>query len=118
MAPAPAGRPLLHVALAPAWQAAQRSGTYPVPPGPDGEPAPFLHLCLPDQLPGVLERFFGAEPAQLVLLEVDPAGLDVRMEAAADGAGVFPHLYGPLPVAAVTAVHPDPRPAARPTAGP
>jgi len=81
-----------------------------VPPGPDGGPAPFLHLCEPDQLPGVLERFFAAEPEPLVLLEVDPAGLDVRREAAPDGAGVFPHLYGPLPVSAVTAVRGDPRP--------
>jgi len=101
--------PLLHVARAADWQAAQAGGTYPIPPGPGGAPAPFIHLCLPGQLPGVLQRFFAAGPDALVLLEVDPAGLDVRMEAAADGAGVFPHLYGPLPVSAVTAVRGDPR---------
>lgn len=103
-------RPLLHVARAADWEAARRTGTYPVPPGPGGTPGAFIHLCLPDQLPGVLERFFLAEPAPLALLEVDPAGLDVRMEPAADAAELFPHLYGPLPVAAVTAVGPDPRP--------
>ena len=104
------GRPLLHVARAADWHAAQDSGTYPIPPAPAGGPAPFLHLCLPEQLPGVLGRFFAAEPEPLLVLEVDPAGLDVRMEAAPDGAGVYPHLYEPLPAGAVTGVRPDPRP--------
>ena len=107
---APAGALLLHVALAFDWEAAQLTGTYPIPAGPGGEPAPFIHLCNPEQLAGVLDRFFAEEAEPLVLLEVDAAGLDVRLEAAADGAGLFPHLYGPLPVAAVTAVRPDPRP--------
>ena len=106
----PAGAPLLHVALAFDWEAAGLTGTYPIPAGPGGDPAPFIHLCGPEQLPGVLERFFAEEDEPLVLLEVDPAGLDVRLEAAADGAGLFPHLYGALPVASVTAVRPDPRP--------
>jgi len=106
--------PLLHVAVEADWQAARAAGSYPVPPGPDGKPAPFIHLCTPAQLAGVLERFFAAVPAPLVLLEVDPQGLDVRFEEAADGAGVFPHLYGPLPVTAVTAVRPDPRRAGAP----
>jgi glutathione S-transferase len=55
----------------------------------------------------VLERFYTGVPrAELVLLEVDPAGLPVRVEAASDGAGDFPHLYGPLPLASVTAARP------------
>jgi len=106
---APTDGPLLHVAAEADWQAARAAGTYPVPPGPGGAPAPFIHLCTPAQLPGVLERFFASAPAPLVLLEVDRQGLDIRYEEAPDGAGVFPHLYGPLPVAAVAAVRPDPR---------
>ncbi len=107
---APTDPPLLHVARAADWEAARPAGTYPIPPGPGGAPAAFVHLCRSDQLPGVLERYFAAEPAPLVLLEVDPTGLDVREEAASEGAETFPHLYGPLPVAAVRAVGPDPRP--------
>ena len=105
----PTARPHLHVALASAWEAALRTGTYAVPPGPGGTPAPFIHLCFPEQLAGVLDRYFAGEPAPLVLLELDPAGLDVRLEPAADGVGDFPHLYGDLPVDAVTAVRPEPR---------
>jgi uncharacterized protein (DUF952 family) len=111
---APAGTAHLHVALARAWEQARATGTYAIPPGPGGAPAPFIHLCFPGQLSGVLERHFAAEPDPLVLLEVDPAGLDVRLEPAPDGAGSFPHLYGTLPVRAVRAVHADPRPDRRP----
>ncbi len=107
MAAAP--REHLHVALARDWEAAREGGTYPIPPGPGGAPAPFIHLCFPEQLPGVLERFFARVPDPLVVLAVDPSGLDVRLEEAAGGEGRFPHLYGPLPVGAVRAVRPDPR---------
>lgn len=107
MARAP--RPHLHVARARDWEAARAAGTYAIPPGPGGVPAAFIHLCFPEQLAGVLARYFAGEPEPLVLLEVDPAGLDVRLEPAEGGEGPFPHLYGPLPVAAVRAVRPDPR---------
>jgi uncharacterized protein (DUF952 family) len=40
----------------------------------------------------------------LVLLEIDPAGLDVRYEGTPEGVD-FPHVYGPVPVTAVTRVH-------------
>ena len=92
-------RPFLHVAEREAWAAAQASGSYPVPGG-----GPFTHGCFPEQLPGVLERFYaGRDRTDLVLLEVDPAGLPVVTEPADDGAGDFPHVYGPIPVASVVA---------------
>ncbi len=94
-------RPFLHVARVEDWEAAQASGAYAVPAGPD----PFTHACYPEQLPGVLERFYTGVPREeLVLLEVEPdEALPVEVEAAADGAGDFPHVYGPIPVAQVTA---------------
>lgn len=93
-------RPLLHVARAEDWAAAQSTGVYAVPAGPD----PFTHACYPEQLDGVLARFYAGVPrAELVLLEIAPQGLAVTVEAAGDGAGDFPHVYGPIPVAAVTA---------------
>ena len=38
------------------------------------------------------------------MLVVDPAGLDVRVEHSPSTGESFPHLYGPLPVAAVAEV--------------
>lgn len=93
-------RPFLHVAQKTDWEAAQAAGEYAVPAGPD----PFTHACYPEQLQGVLDRFYAGTPReQLVLLEVEPEGLPVTVEAASDGFGDFPHVYGPIPVANVVA---------------
>ncbi|MGI4943213.1 MAG: DUF952 domain-containing protein [Janthinobacterium lividum] len=89
---------LLHVTTADAWAAGP-----PVPPV-DG----FLHLCTPAQLPFVLERHFAGQSG-LVVLHLDAALLaDVRWEVSEPGMDPFPHLYGPLPGAAVREVEPLP----------
>ena len=96
-------RPSLHVARSADWERAKERGEYAVPPGRD----PFTHACHPEQLAGVLDRFYAATPrAGLVLLEVDPAGLPVEVEADGDGAGDFWHAYGPIPGASVTVTRP------------
>lgn len=92
---------VLHVAARDAWEAATETGVYPVP-GPEA----FTHLCTPSQLAGVVDRYFPPPHDELVLLRIDPAGLPIVVEPAADGAGDFPHLYGELPVAAVVEVVP------------
>lgn len=91
---------LLHVTTTAAWNAAQGSGVYPIPEGP------FIHLCEEDQLAGVVERFYPGPHGDLIVLTVDPEDLKIVLEAADDGAGVFPHLYGDLPVDSVTDVRP------------
>ncbi|MEA2305699.1 MAG: hypothetical protein QOH43_2979 [Solirubrobacteraceae bacterium] len=92
--------PVLHVARRADWEAAQASGTYPIPGG-----GPFIHCCFPDQLAGVLARFFaGAD--DLLQLTIDPRGLPLVVEPAEDGAGDFPHLHDGLPVASVVDVRP------------
>ncbi len=97
-------RSFLHVARAEAWALARERGEYAIPGGD------FIHGCYAEQLAGVLERFYGGVPREeLVLLEVEPAGLPVRVEAAGDGAGEFPHVYGPIPVVSVSATLPVPR---------
>lgn len=66
----------------------------------------FLHLCTPAQLGYVLGRHFAGR-TNLVLLHIDPAGLDdLRWEISEPGRDAFPHLYGPLPVAAVLRAEP------------
>ncbi len=84
---------LLHVTTPATWATARVAG------GLRG--APFLHLCTQAQLPFVLSRHFPGR-AGLLLLRIDPAGLDVRWEASEPGMDPFPHLYGLLPAAAIT----------------
>lgn len=87
---------LLHVTTEAAWAAAERDGSFHCPQ--DG----FVHLCTEAQLPFVLGRHFRGRGG-LVLLRVDPAGLDVRWEESEAGMPLFPHLYGPLPSGSVRA---------------
>jgi uncharacterized protein (DUF952 family) len=91
---------LFHITTRAAWAAAQAGGVYePASLGSEG----FIHLSTERQWRATLARFFAGE-TDLILLTIDPAGLDVRFERA--DADDFPHLYGALPIAAVIAVEP------------
>jgi len=75
----------------------------------------FVHLSFADQLEGTLERWFAGAPS-VTLLELDPAALPpeaLRLEPSRAGA-LFPHVYAPLPHAALRArwvlTGPAPRP--------
>jgi len=59
----------------------------------------FIHFSYASQLAGTAALHY-AGASDLVVLAVDEAGLDVRVE------GGFPHLYEPLPVSAVRDVKP------------
>lgn len=70
----------------------------------------FIHCSDPGTVHLPANRLFAGRD-DLVLLWIDPAALDVplRWEPGhpTDPAGVwFPHVYGPIPPAAVVAVHP------------
>ncbi|MCA3011731.1 MAG: DUF952 domain-containing protein [Myxococcaceae bacterium] len=89
---------LFHLTTADAFEAALARGEYRAASlSSEG----FIHLSTAAQWRTTAGRFFRGQ-AGLVLLELDPHGLDVRFEPA-DGE-LFPHLYGPLPVASVRAV--------------
>ena len=87
--------PLFHITTREAWQAAQAAGEYR-PPSLASEG--FIHLSTAAQWRATSHRFYREVP-DLILLHVDPTKLDIRYERA-DGDD-FPHLYGPLPLAAV-----------------
>lgn len=98
---------LVHLIEPADWRAAQTEGAVRPPPL---ESLGFVHLSTPDQVHLPAERLYPGR-RDLVLLVVDPARLTdpVRFEdgVPADPGGMqFPHLYGPLPAAAVTAVVP------------
>jgi uncharacterized protein (DUF952 family)/GNAT superfamily N-acetyltransferase len=94
--------PLLHMTTGLEWRSALHAGSVV------GEP--FLHLSTPDQVSLPANRLFtGRADMLLLVLDADRLGSEVRWEpgvATDPSSMVFPHLYGPLPVGAVTAVVP------------
>ncbi|MEV1328665.1 DUF952 domain-containing protein [Micromonospora costi] len=63
----------------------------------------FIHLSAADQVVETARRHF-AGATGLTLLTVDPARLGDRLRwEPSHGGQRFPHLYGPLPLAAVVA---------------
>jgi uncharacterized protein (DUF952 family) len=67
----------------------------------------FIHCSEADQYVWVANQCFAGRQ-DLVLLHVDEARLSapVRRENLEGGARLFPHVYGPLPVASVVRVVP------------
>jgi uncharacterized protein (DUF952 family) len=81
------------------WEAAKRAGRYDG--SADDQRDGFIHFSDAGQLAGTARKFFAGQTG-LMLLTVDPARLgDLRWEPSRDDA-LFPHLYGPLDLTAVT----------------
>ncbi|QYG95069.1 GNAT family N-acetyltransferase [Iamia sp. SCSIO 61187] len=98
---------LLHITTAAPWRVALAAGTHVTPSLPTEG---FIHLSRPDQVALPANRLYAGRD-DLLLLVIDPDRLDaeVRWEPGVPtdpGSMRFPHLYGPLPVAAVTSVVP------------
>lgn len=106
---------LYHLALAEEWRQARAAGVYARSTrGLELEQVGFIHASYAHQLAATYARFYG-DAGPVVLLTIDPgrleqAGVAVRAEPAGShleaGAERFPHLYGPLPLAAVLAADP------------
>ncbi len=99
---------LLHITERAAWLEAAGSGEYRMSTrGVTLEDQGFIHCSLRHQLRGVAEAFYG-DADDLVVLVIDSARVpaDVRYEAPEPGTEKYPHIYGPLPTGAVTAVIP------------
>lgn len=108
-------RPLWHLAETVHWEAARRTGCYARSTlGATVQEVGFLHASYPEQLPGVVKAHYARCADPLVVLEIDPArlraaGIEVRLEPGDPTdpfSPLFPHVYGPLPVAAVTRTRP------------
>jgi uncharacterized protein (DUF952 family) len=85
------------------WAAARTAGAYAgsAVDLADG----YIHLSTADQLAGTARRHY-AGCGDLRLLEVDLGALDAVRWEASRGGELFPHQYGPLPVAAVRVERP------------
>jgi uncharacterized protein (DUF952 family) len=97
---------LLHITERSSWLEAVPAGEYRmstrgVTLGDQG----FIHCSLRHQLRAVAEYLYGDDD-DLVVLVIDSAKLPspVRFETPEPGAEAYPHIYGPLPVGAVTEV--------------
>ena len=90
---------IFHITSQAAWAEAQACGEYTA----DSLPTEgFIHCSDAHQFLWVAnQRFRGRE--DLVLLHIDPTRLEaaVRYENLEGGTEQFPHVYGPIPVAAV-----------------
>lgn len=96
---------LVHLCGTEQWVQARRRGAIYPDAASGGE---FIHLSAPEQVHLPANRLYRGRD-DLVLLHIDPARLaaPVRWEpgvATDPESMLFPHLYGPLPVAAVIRV--------------
>jgi uncharacterized protein (DUF952 family) len=97
---------ILHIVKQSDWERAVASGVYRAD---SLEKEGFIHCSTPEQvLKPANERFFGQEG--LSLLCIDPALVTAPIvyEDCYESGQAFPHIYGTLDIAAVTAVLPFP----------
>jgi uncharacterized protein (DUF952 family) len=82
------------------WRAAETARVYPG--SAKDEEDGFLHFSTEDQLMGTLTRYYAnAHDLVLIAVNADVFGDTLKYEASTAGA-LYPHLYGALPLSAVT----------------
>lgn len=85
------------------WESLNAEGTFAGAPVDlaDG----YIHLSAPDQVAETAAKHFAGRD-DLVLAEVDLAKLEAVKWEPSRGGQLFPHIYGPLPLAAVIRAEP------------
>jgi glutathione S-transferase len=105
----PGDGPIFHLALPDDWVAAFAVGEYTMSTrGITLEQEGFIHCSTRDQMQDTANRFYG-DLDHLVVLTIDPllVPAPIVLEPPAPGMDVlFPHIYGPLPIAAVNLASP------------
>ncbi|MEB3159269.1 MAG: DUF952 domain-containing protein [Synechococcus sp.] len=108
--PVPLDQPLFHLALASDWhQAVAAGGLYRVSTrGLLLDQVGFIHASTAEQLATTYQRYY-SDAAEVLKFTIDPQQLPSPLRADPAPSGeLFPHLYGPLPLSAVTSVSPYP----------
>jgi uncharacterized protein (DUF952 family) len=97
---------IFHITLPAHWEQAQRDGaitmsTRDVTLAEEG----FVHCSFAEQLAATAARFFG-DLDEVVVLRIDPSAITspVVTEDLYDAGQEFPHVYGPIDLAAVVEV--------------
>jgi len=100
---------IYHIAVRADWERALADGVY-TRSSVDKTLAEegFIHASQQSQVARTANKYYRDVPGGLVLLVIDPGRLDaeVRYEAVPGAELPFPHIYGPLNVAAVLAAVP------------
>jgi uncharacterized protein (DUF952 family) len=95
---------IFHITHPADWAQAQQQGQYT-----SGSLASegFIHCSKPDQIINTANRFYAGQK-DLLLLAIAPARVEaeIRFENLEGGSELFPHIYGPLNLDAVTAALP------------
>ena len=85
------------------WEAGQATGI--LPPSPIDETDGFMHFSTAEQLRDTLSLHFAGQ-SDLVLVAVPAAAVaDALKWEPSRGGALFPHLYAPLPLSAVSGYH-------------
>lgn len=102
----PVGQPVQHLTERSWWEEAQATGHYRWSSRRlTYEAEGFVHASFAEQTPGTRSRYYAdVADADLVVLELDPDAVSVPVVVEDLGSGPYPHLYGALPVAEVSAV--------------
>ena len=105
MSTGPEGATVLHLAEVAHWQEALRTGEYRWSTlGRTLDQEGFIHCSTPEQVPGVLARYYAGYAGDLVLLTLEPARLAsaLRWDVVDTATGErFPHVYGTIDRAAI-----------------
>jgi uncharacterized protein (DUF952 family) len=91
---------IVHICLKDDWQVAQELGEYQVD---SLESEGFIHFSKLEQAVDTANRYYKGR-TDLLLLWVDPARLTAELRWETSHGDLYPHLYGPLNLAAVTHV--------------
>jgi uncharacterized protein (DUF952 family) len=91
---------IVHICEKIAWKEAQIAGEYrPLSLVVEG----FIHASLPEQVLRVANRFYPGQ-RDLLLLWIDPKIVRPQIRYELSDGELFPHVYGPLNLDAVTVV--------------
>lgn len=93
---------IVHLCAEDEWRAALEAGEYRAA---SMQTEGFIHCSRPEQILAVANRFYPGQRGLAILwIDMDRLESELRWELS-DGQ-IFPHLYGPLNIAAVRSVFP------------